>query len=124
MSLSALVQKSVRLAFNQAGDLAKAVVLHRRSAEEFDFASGKPAIALGDTINLRALTKKTTKSGNTDSEVLRTFLFNKEDLGSLEAYDTITVKEAGVDVTYSVLHALIEDDGFTISVPLGKLKGA
>ena len=124
MSLSEITKRSVRLAFKHAGDLAKTVVLSRRSAASFDFATGKTDLVQGEVKTLTAIIGKTTKSGKTDSEVVRTFLFNKEDVGSLEAYDTVTVSEGGVDVSYSVLHSLIEDDGFTINVPLGKLKGA
>lgn len=124
MSLSTIVKRSVRLAFRQAGDLTETVVLSRRSAASFDFAAGKPDIAQGEIKTLTALVGKAIKSGNTDSEVVRTFLLNKEDVGSLEAYDTLTVKESGIDVSYSVLHSLLEDDGYTISVPLCKLKGA
>jgi len=107
MSYTSLIDSSLSLAFNQLKDLAKDMLLVRKTDKSFDFST--IAMSKGKTANhdIKAVILDTKKGANRNTK-RRQILFKSRNIDDITVYDSVIYN----DETWK-FNPLIVDSGFT-----------
>lgn len=104
MAYTALIDKQLRLAFNQVKDLAKSAVFRQKVSSNFNFASGKTESTSIVQPTTKVVEFDGRKQPRGSKRIVKSLLVKSKEVGDISAYD------------------IVEYDGYTWTI-VGTIKG-